>query len=105
MLYFGRLNKVKDGKLEKTLDWLNTLSTVRRDEAIATFAYEGVSREVFVLFKGVDGSHYVVGLNEAADTPKSGDPSVQINQEHTAIRQECLEPISGKGEVLLDLSV
>lgn len=103
-MYFGRLYKIKDGKLEKIRDWFNKLNTDLRDEAIATFSHEGVQREVFALFKGSNKEYYVVGLNEASGIPKQGDPSVQINQEHAAIKLECLEAISDKGEILLDLT-
>ena len=104
-MYFSRIFKVKEGKLENIKDWFNQLSTSRKEEAVATFQYEGVTREVFVLFKGNDGNHYVIGFNEALDVPKKSDPSVLINQQHTAIKQECLEPISDRGETLMDLSL
>ncbi len=102
-MHFSRIFKVKEGKLEKFKDWMHQLSTSRREEAIATFAHERITREVFVLFQGADGSHYVVGLNEASDTPGESDPSAPINQEHTAIKEECLESFSKSGEVLMDL--
>ena len=85
-------------------DWMSQLNGPRKEEATATFAYEHVTREVFALFKGSDGHHYVIGLNEASDL-RPGDPDVPINQEHNAIKRECLEPFSESGEVLLDLSV
>jgi hypothetical protein len=104
-MYFGRILKVKPEKLDTVKNWFNQLSTTRKTEAISTFAYESVTREVFSIFKGLDGEHYVIGLNEATNTPKKGDPSVQINQEHTAIMAECFEPFSEKGDVLLDLDI
>ncbi len=102
-MYFSRIWKIKEGKLDTFKSWMNQLSATRRDEAIATFAHEHITREIFVLFKGNDGNYYVIGLNEATEFPKQGDPSVPINEEHKAIRQECLEPITERGEVLLDL--
>jgi hypothetical protein len=104
-MHFSKILRVKEGKLDIIKQWFKVLDGERREEAIATFVYENVEREVFVLFKGNDGEHYVVGLNEVNGEHKKGDPSVQINQEHNSIRQECLEPISGNGEVLLDLRI
>jgi hypothetical protein len=57
------------------------------------------------LFKGYGGEHYVIGFNEVNGEHKNGDPNVQINQEHNKVRQECLEPISDNGEILLDLNI
>jgi len=85
--------------------WLTVLGTERKDEAVATFAYENITREVFVLFEGNDGEHYVIGCNEVSGERRPGDPEVKINQEHAQVRQECLEPISERGEILLDLIV
>lgn len=84
---------------------MNQLATSRREEAIATFAYEHVTREVFVEFLGNDGNTYVIGLNEATEPPKSGNPAIPINQEHRVIKEECLEPTSQRGRVLLDLGL
>ena len=95
---------MKPEKLDTVKNWFNQISTKQKNEAISTFAFEGVTREVFSIFKGLDGEHYVIGLNEATNIPKKGDPSVQINQEHTAIMTECFEPFSEKGEILLDLN-
>lgn len=100
---FSRLYKVKEGKLDTLKDWFAVLGGDRRDEAMATFAYENVAREVFVLFSGHDGGQYVVGLNEVTGELKKGDQTVAINQEHTKILKDCLEPVSEGGEVLLDL--
>lgn len=104
-MYFSKIFKVKEGKLEVLKQWFVVLNNERREEAVATFAYENVEREVFVLFKGNKGEYYVIGLNEVCGTLKKGDPKVDINQEHTKVLHECLEEISGNGEVLLDLSV
>ena len=87
------------------MSWMKQLSTTRRDEAIATFAHEQITREIFTLFKGIDGNYYVIGLNEADTTPGKSDSSAPINQEHAAIKKECLETVSERGEVLLDLSI
>jgi len=102
-MYFSRIWKIKEGKLEKFKAWMEELSTTRKEEALATFEFEHVTREVFVLFKGNDSHDYVIGLNEAATEPLPGDPSVAINQEHSSIKKECLEPITERGQVLLDL--
>lgn len=85
--------------------WFKVLSGDRKEEAIATFEYENVSREVFVLFSGHNGNSYVVGLNETTGEHRGGDPDVKINQEHTKILKECLEPVSDNGSVLLDLQI
>lgn len=103
-MHFSKIFKVKDGKLNILKQWFDVLSNERREEAISTFEYENVEREVFVMFKGIDGDDYVIGLNEVNGELKKGDPSVQINQEHRKIMEECLESISENGEVLLDLS-
>ncbi|MBU1293055.1 hypothetical protein KJ819_03265 [Patescibacteria group bacterium] len=102
-MHFSKLFRVKAGKLERVLAWMETLATGRREEAIATFNYENVTREVVTLFEGEDGSYYLIGLNEAREPYRTGDPDVQINQEHAAFKKECLDPISKKGRVLLDL--
>ncbi len=104
-MYFSKIFKVKEGKLETIKEWFKQLDTARRDEAVATFAYEGISREMFVLFAGNDGNHYVIGLNESNGTPGPSDPDVAINQEHSAIKKECLESVSAPGEILMDLSI
>lgn len=57
---------------------MHQLNTRRREEAIATFAYERITREVFVLFQRADGTSYVIGLNEASDVPEKSDPSEPI---------------------------
>ena len=103
-MHFSKLFKVKEGKLETLTNWFEMLSGVRKEEAIATFEYENVSREVFVVFRGHDGCHYVIGLNEVTGKRRKGDPKVKINQEHRKIIEECLEPISENGYVVLDLS-
>lgn len=82
---------------------MHQLNTQRREEAIATFSHERIVREIFTLFHGANGTYYVIGLNEAHDIPGESDPSVPINQEHAAIKEECLEPISEPGEILIDL--
>lgn len=104
-MHFSKIFKVKEGKLEIVKKWFNTLNTIRREEAIATFEYEGITREVFVMFEGKDGSCYVIGLNEAIKEPKRGDPDIKINREHNAIKQECLEPFTDNGNIILDLKV
>ncbi len=104
-MYFSKLFKVKEGKLDTLKQWFEVLSSERREEAVATFAYENVSREVYLLFKGYDGHHYVIGLNEITGEHKKGDPTVKINQEHRTVMEECLERISENGELLLDLSL
>jgi hypothetical protein len=102
---FSKLFKVKEGKLDTLREWFEVLSGDRKEETIATFEYENVSREVFVLFQGQEGDHYVIGLNEVTGEHKKGDPEVKINQEHTKILKECLEPVSERGEILLDLGI
>ena len=77
----------------------------RREEALATCEYENVKREVFVLFKGHSDENYVIGYNEVNGEPQSADGAVKINQEHSRVREECLEPVSERGEVLLDLKL
>ena len=104
-MLFSKIFRVKKDKLDTLKQWFVVLSNERKEEAIATFAYENVTREVFVLFKGDDGKYYVIGFNEVNGEHKKGDPDVKINQEHRKIREECLERISENGEVLLDLSV
>jgi hypothetical protein len=102
---FSKLFKVKEGKLGDLKEWFDVLSGDRTEEARATFEYENVTREVFVLFVGYDGKNYVIGCNEVNGEPKSGNPEVKINQEHNRVKKECLESISERGEVLLDLCV
>ena len=104
-MHFSKIFRVREGKLDTLKQWFEVLSGERKDEAVATFAYENVSREVFVIFKGYDGTNYVVGLNEVTGEHRKGDPAVKINQEHRAIMEECLERISENGEILLDLSL
>lgn len=104
-MHFSRLFKVKEGKLDNVKSWFEALSGDRKEEAIATFEYENISREVFVLFNGHDGNSYVVGFNETTGERRAGDPDVKINQEHTQILKECLEPVSDNGNILLDLRI
>lgn len=102
-MHFSKIFRVREGKLDTLKEWFDVLSNERKEEAIATFAYENVTRETFALFKGNNGQHYVIGLNEVSGQHRKGDSEVKINQEHTKVRQECLEPISENGEILLDL--
>lgn len=104
-MHFSKIFRVREGKSDTLKQWFEVLSNERKEEAIATFAYENVTREAFVLFKGYDGKYYVIGFNEVSGELKKGDPEVKIKQEHIKVRQECLEPISENGELLLDLSV
>ena len=104
-MYFSRLFKIKEGKLGTFTSWMDEIMESRKDETLSTFAYERITREMFVLFKGNDGADYVIGLNEAPAEPGESDPSVEINQLHLKIKRECLEPISMHGEILLDLSL
>jgi hypothetical protein len=85
--------------------WFSELGGPRRDEALATFAYQNVTREAFALFKGLDGNYYVIGFNDLCGELKSGDPAVQINKEHREILRQCLEPISENGSLLVDLNL
>ncbi len=106
MIYFSKIFKVKEGKLEILRNWLTELNTTRREEAKATFPYEHVTREVFTLFEGVE-CWYVIAFNESEDSevPGKSDPSIPINQQHNAIKKECLEPFSQNGEVVMDISL
>lgn len=102
-LSFSKLWRVKEGKADIFRAWMAEMDGSRRDEALATFDYENVTREVFAMFRGGDGNDYVVAFNESNGPVGPSDPSVPINVEHKAIRNECLEAISDAGEVLLDL--
>lgn len=104
MLYFSKIFKIREGKLDRVKEWMHELSGPRKQEAEDTFVFENVNREVVAIFEGEDGSSYLIGLNEANADYKSGDLSVKINQEHASFKKECLEPITKKGEVVLDLS-
>jgi len=104
-MHFSKIFRVKEGKLEILKNWFEVLGGERKDEAIATFDYENVQREIFVLFIGYDKCHYVIGMNEISGEHRKGDPEVKINQEHSKILEECLEPISENGHALLDLSI
>jgi hypothetical protein len=104
-MHFSKLFRVKDGKLDILKQWFAVLGNERREEALATFSYENIEREVFVLFKGNDGENNVISFNEANGEHRKGDTEVKINQEHNKIKLECLEPISDNGEILLDLRI
>ena len=58
LMYFSKLLKVKEGKLETLKEWFEVLGGDRRGEAVKTFEYENVSREIFVLFSGNDGNKH-----------------------------------------------
>ncbi len=106
-MHFSKIFKVREGKLEKWKGWMRELDTTRRKEALETFEFENITRETFVLFKGINGEHYVLGLNETKDPSQilgPSDKNIPINFEHTAIKKECLEPISEPGEIFLDLN-
>jgi len=106
-MQFSRLFKVKTGKLGVLKNWLTILNSERKAEALATFAYENISRETFIIFAGNDGEDYVIGFNEVDEgkEKKSGDKNIKINQEHLKIFEDCLEPISKAGEIVLDLKL
>lgn len=105
MLYFSKLFRIKQGKLEIFTDWLNTINGPLKEEALTTLTQERVTRETYVLFRNKNQDiYYVVGLNEALDTPLDSDPNISINQKHKQIKSECLEPISNPGEIILNLT-
>jgi len=101
--YFSKIFKIKPDKEHVFFDWMEEIH-MRKEEAVKTFEYEGVRREVFVTFKNPGGDTYVVGFNEALEAPKKSDKNVEINRKHAEIMRECLEPISERGTVVLDLS-
>lgn len=100
---FSKLFRVREGKLNRVREWMNELNTSRREEALGTFEYENVTREVVALFEGNDGHYYLIGLNEVNEPSRTADPTVPINQEHSQFKKECLEPITDRGQILLDL--
>ena len=102
---FSKLYKVKEGKLNTIKEWFEVLERDKKEEALKTFEYEQITREIFVLFHAETGDQFVIGLNEVNGKRITGDPEVLINQHHRAVLQECLEPVSNRGEVLLDLSL
>lgn len=104
-MHFSKIFRVKERKLDELKSWFNVLSDERKDEAIATFEYENVEKEVFVLFKGNDGENYVIGFNQVNGDYRKGDPKVKINQEHREVMERCLEKTTSDGEILLDLHI
>lgn len=103
MIYFSKIFVVKQDREAEFSAWVDYINS-HKDEAIATFEYEGINREVFVTFQGRDDRTYVIFSNEADQEPIPGDQSVPINAEHTRIKNECLEPIAGRGQVVVNLS-
>lgn len=102
-MQFSKLFKVKEGKLDTLREWFTVLAGERKEEALATFEDEHVTREIFVHFRGNDGTDYVIAANEAEGEIERGDRTVPINAEHNQIKAECLEPISDVGAILVDL--
>ncbi len=102
-MHFSKLYKIKEGKISTLKKWFSVLENQRVDEAIATFASENITRETFVLFSLGKNKYFLLGLNEANGNPKKSDPELVINKEHQKILSECLEPVSEKGEIILDI--
>ncbi len=104
-MYISNIYKIKDGKLDQVKSWCMTLNGERRIEALINYAYEDISREMLVIFKGKDKNYYAIDLNETKARSQDRDQDVPINKDQTALKKECFEAISEKGEVLVDIDI
>ena len=95
------LLKVKEGKLDQWKQWCNLLMTSRKQEAIDSFKYEGVSSEECHLFK-VCNDYYLLGVAEFDGEHKEANMDLEINKEHKKQKKECLEALI-EGEELFVL--
>lgn len=104
-MYISNIFKIKEGKLDQVKAWAVALNGERRIEAIVNYVYEDISREMLVIFKGKDKNYYALDLNETKARSQYRDQDVPINRDHTALKKECFEAISEKGEVMLDFKL
>lgn len=95
------LLKVKEGKLDQWKQWCTLLMTSRKQEALDSFKYENVASEECHLFE-VEGKHYLLGVAEFDGEHKEANMDLPINQEHKAMKKECLENVL-EGEELFNL--
>lgn len=89
---FMKLNlfKIKEGKLDKWLEWGKLLMTIHKDEAIETLKEEGLTYESFTVFE-IDGNHYTLAMIEGEEKPTNMNR--ELNIKHREVKKECLEKI------------
>jgi hypothetical protein len=88
----SRINffKIKQGKKATLAEWCERLNTTLRTEAIETLKEEGIKREIFRLYE-IDGQDYLMTYEEADGEPTGANILKEINKQHRAILDECIE--------------
>ncbi len=84
------LFKIKEGKLQKWLEWGKLLMTNYKEEAIETLKEEGLTYEGFAVFE-IEGSHYTLAMIEGEEKPTNMER--ELNKKHRDIKKECLGKI------------
>jgi len=84
------LFKIKEGKLDKWLEWGNLLITIYKEEAIETLKEEGLTYEGFAVFE-IDGKNYTFSMIEGEEKPTNMER--ELNIKHREVKKECLEKI------------
>lgn len=84
-----RLFRIKADKLQKFLDWGEVLQNSK--EAIETLKEENIKFEGFYYFH-LNNEYYTIGVSDNPN-PKPAKKR-DINQKHTEILKDCLEPIT-----------
>lgn len=88
-----KLFKVKPDKLEKLKAWSEKLQA-RKEEVLATLEYENVSTETLVTF-AVAEEWFCMGMQELSGEHRKADMTVELNKEHFAVLEDCLEGYKG----------
>ncbi len=102
---FSRIFKVRPDKVARVRAWMQELSSARQSEALETLAQENLSRETYALFVDDENTHYLIGMTIGAGRQLPANQELEINQQHSTFKKECLVAFSKTGEILLDLKV
>ena len=84
------LFRVKKNKLEKLMQWGNSIATAHKDEALETLEEEGLIYESCFIFQ-INGKYYGFAISEGEYNPTN--MRRKFNQIHKAIKQQCVEEI------------
>lgn len=90
------LFKIKEGKLEKWIEWGNLLITQYKEEAVETLKEEGVTYEGFCVFE-INGEHYTLAMVEGEAKPANMER--ELNRKHKETKKDCLEYVGAVEKV------
>ena len=94
-MLFGKVFKIKEGKLDAWKAWCRELQTTYAAEGKKTLVEEGVEAEGFLIFI-VGEDAYTLGFAYAPQEPKPANLENELNVLHRQKKLECLEaPAAG----------